>query len=317
MDRVKMFCVIILCASFTTAQNQYTSEWYIQGGVGKTPLDFRFDQEEIKSSLGGNFGFGYKHFFSRYFGVSTGVEANLYQVDLKIGKISVAYADNPPSGLSGYFEFRADYYNFEEKLSLVYAQVPLMIDFQIGLTQSILFFLSVGGKIGFPIYANSAQTVQNITTTAYSEYVNQIYHDLPRQGYSTYQNISSTSKLYLQQSYIATLESGLKFHISEEGKNSLYLGAFIDYGLNDVLDRSKALSRMIEKNNETQSFDDYYRYNSIFQSRQNEDQSFAFSKFKTAILGIRLRFSFGNGSLLHKQPRLKPSLKPEDYPPRW
>jgi hypothetical protein len=320
MKKTTVYFAISLWCGVLSAQTQYSSEWYIQGGIGGamlkytcncpdnpdftindemkgSVLKYTFGQSSVSSRSGANFGFGYRYFFSRYFGFSSGADVSIYRSSLTVNDWITEYPIQTPSGLGGTFLFRGYYSGIKEKQKAVYLQLPLMLNVQVGLGEAALFYLGAGGKIGFPLSATSAQTVQSLTTKGYSDYTDMVYENLPQHGFDTYSGVVSSDKLSFGISVMLSFEGGLKWKISN-GKNAIYTGVYMDYGLNNIQKET------IEKSLLDYASSSDFHYNSVLQSGVVKD-------IRPSAIGFRLRFAFGSGKALSG------SKHEEIPPPMW
>jgi hypothetical protein len=313
MKKIASFICFLLGINGLFAQTQHRHEWNINVGMGNSILQYSPNEEGTPKpeTGGGNVGFCYSHFFSRGFGFSLGMEVGMYSSSIfNISTISTAYAIPTPPGLSGDFTLHASYSNLNEEQSVLFVQLPFMLNFQLPLGGSTFMYLGVGGKYSFPVSATYKQTVNSLTTIGYSSYTQQIYSNMPKHGFDTYRNIVTSGKWEVEPSLMLALEGGFKWKISP--KNYLYAGVYLDKGTNNIL--KKTPKELLEYNNASPTT---YQYNSILQTNLSGVPA---REITTFAVGVKIRIAFGSGKEHGKRttnPPVdelkpnKPEIKPE------
>jgi hypothetical protein len=223
---------LLLCLSGLSAHAQYRSEWNIHAGGGSSTFQFNSDllmneKENAQAGIGGNLGVNYTYFFSRYLGVSIGIEAAMYNNSITSSyTLHTEQLIETPTGLTGNFYLRTQYEGISEKQTAIFAQLPLMLHLQLPIGSKHFFYLAAGGKYGIPLSASYTQTINTLTTTGYSEDFQQILEIMPNHGVETLHDVRLSDPLTLQNSIILALETGFKWQTTE--KTALYTGVFMD-----------------------------------------------------------------------------------------
>jgi hypothetical protein len=210
--------VFVLCINILAAQTQYSSEWNIHAGAGITM------KEDSKAGIGGNLGINYAYFPSRYFGISLGAEAALYNSTLTLGEQDTEEQIDTPPRLAGNFFFRTHYDGIEEQRTEMFLQLPLMLRLQLPISSKNYFYLAAGAKYGIPLSASGKQTISTVTTTGYSDYTEVTYRDMPERGFTTEHDVRLSTKPTLNSITIPSFEAGVTWN------NRLYTGAYLDIG---------------------------------------------------------------------------------------
>jgi hypothetical protein len=212
---------------------QYGSEWNFHAGGGSSMFKFNSDlmmneKEHSKAGIGGNLGADYAHFFSPYWGVSLGVELAVYNHSITSPNIlrTEQQIETPP-GLTGNFYLRTQYDGIMEKQTATLVQLPLLLRLQLPLGKHF-FSLAAGVKYGIPLSASYTQTINTVTTTGYSDYLQQTLENMPKHGFETLHDVRLSDKLTLPNSTVIALETGVKWQTTE--KSSLYTGIYLDTG---------------------------------------------------------------------------------------
>ncbi|GHT39458.1 hypothetical protein AGMMS49965_05510 [Bacteroidia bacterium] len=226
MKKIATIVVSMLYVSGLSAQTQYRSEWNIHAGAGNTMYKFDSDKQfkgTAVAAIGGSGGVDYACFFSRYVGVSVGLEAAIYNrlLDTPSARNDEETIETP-TGLAGNFFLRTNYDGIEDKLTATFLQFPLMLHLQIPISQKNYFYLAAGGKYAIPLAASNKQTISTVTTTGYSDYTKITYRDMPNHGFETLQDVQTTEKLTLKSSLLPAFEAGFKWN------NWLRTGVYVD-----------------------------------------------------------------------------------------
>ena len=167
------------------------------GGLSSLYYDPTFGDHSPK--LGGAFGLGYTHYFNPYFGILTGAELALYNTTMKID-----------GSIDGY-----DIKNYEETQRMTNVNIPLIFQLQTGGKHK--FYAGLGFKIGIPVSG---------------EYkVSDGRFDLDNDAFTA---SDIKDDISFRVSYMGTVEAGVKWRLNRT--LSLYTGAYLDYGFNDVID---------------------------------------------------------------------------------
>ena len=279
MKRVIISALVILATMSLNAQNK--NEFSLSGFGGLSGLKYDLTVGSPKTGFGGGFGLGYQLLFSPEWGIVTGVEFALYNAKCDVDGIDLRYMTKDMENSS--FEFRSKVGNFEESQKASLLQIPVMLQFQKG--EHHQFFAALGGKVGIPIaakYKTSTLSLQNSGYYAFEEYT---YTTQRFMGFGAINVPAADDKFKVKTAFFLSAEIGGKMVLSE--KVYLYVGLYLDYGLNNILDAPSQLPPFIEYN--SQSPKDF-KSNSIFTSQNTK----AFTeKINPMAVGIRMRLALG------------------------
>gem|GEM_PF-1575325 len=226
-------------------------EFSIWTAGGMSALNYKpsFGERDLKA--GGTFGIGYTYYFHPKWGIHAGLEAAVYNTTFRFGKLKdVHYArngfDDLTPGWTGddeIIDYHTEISNYTERQQLYSLNIPLMLQFQTPIANGKhQFFASAGAKLGIPI--QNTYKVSNATLyTWYYDHKHNVeirpdptdygipslealgcFYNLP---YSTRKKAND-----FRLAGMASVETGVKFHLNP--KLSLYVGAYFDYGFNNV-----------------------------------------------------------------------------------
>lgn len=178
-------------------------------------------------------GLRYSYYLNEGLSVGIGVEYQTYSSDFKFGQLSGQY--NTVDAENEAFQFRYKATNYREEQKLGYINVPIGIQFETPGTSKL--YVAAGAKIGFASSGNYQSTISNLTTSGYYPQYNVELFGPAFAGFASTDNVETPEQdLNNKISYSATFETGWKQVIST--RNSIYIGAYLDYGLNDIYDKN-------------------------------------------------------------------------------
>lgn len=303
-----IIAIAILLVSYSAAipaQSQ-SDEFTVSLGLGSSALKYQMDEEHSKSGFGGALGVGYTHYFNKVIGISLGVEAEIFNSSIKMEHGTIERQIQTPPGLTGQFLLQANYTGLEEKQKAILLQIPIMFQLQTAINENVSLFFGSGVKVGFPMSSKWNQTIAGLTTTGYSEYMNQQYTNMPNHGFSTYSGLKSSDKLDMKSAVSLALEGGLKFRIGE-GRH-IYAGVFLDYGLNNIYNAPAKSADILEYNTNLPTD---YKFNSILTTSHYSTSD----GIKPFAFGVKIKLGFGGGQKIRKPKSVKKPIVPQEEKP--
>lgn len=203
----------------------------IVGAAGSSTIKYDSDIGNDKNGFGGLIGVGYSYELAENWQFVTGLELSFYNAKTTIDNYAEAY----PSNDGQYdFEFRSKISNYEEALKVASLNIPIMVQFQLPVSEQHQFYIAGGFKVGIPL----SQTYEILSSTIENSGYYPIWSDkedlvLDTQefmGFGTYHIENVKGDLDLKTLYMLALEAGVKWELGE--MTSLYTGAYFDYGFN-------------------------------------------------------------------------------------
>ena len=234
-----------LCGGGLFAQHKY--EFSGHGGLGLSTLRNETNFGDYTPGFGGNFGFGVRYFFKPNWGVGSGLELAFYNAKLSMGDFDVSYItyDNLQDTD---FLFTSNVRNFEEKQRATLLQIPLMLHYRT--IDKRQFNAGAGVKVGLPLNGKSKVTA-DLHNCGYYDFENPepCYNTQNFRGFGDFPGRKSEGDLDLKTAYFFSAEAGVRLKQLNE-KLSLHAGAYLDYGLNNILkDRDvSSLPYLVEYN---------------------------------------------------------------------
>ncbi|GHT60425.1 hypothetical protein FACS189451_00460 [Bacteroidia bacterium] len=269
-------------------------EFSVYGGGGLSSLKYEAPANERKDGFGGQFGLGYKFFFSPNWGLGTGAEMALYKTVFNPDNIGTRYMATDTDGDA--FEFRSELNGYEEKQKALLLQIPLMLQYQTGNRHK--FYAAAGGKIGFPLSGKYGSSSASIRNSGFYAEENYEYTTQEFMGFGAFPVKDYDGSLKFKAAFFASAEAGVKWKLN--GGLSLYTGAYLDYGLNNIYKESGAARQFVAYNSESPRD---FTVNSVLNSQYAQNgvpQAFT-GKITPVAAGIKISLAFGIGSTAKKK----------------
>jgi len=217
----------LLCSLLQAQEKQQYLHLTVGGGLHNLSYDLQNGTQSGR--LGNAINAGYSYFFNQHWGIQSGLGLQWFNARSTVNYLSAT----PQVDMDGEaMEFRANYNNWQEKQQALFMDIPLTIQYRHTLSSKIRLQGSAGGKISIPISSSYKSTGGSIISTGYYSRLNAELSDLPEYGFTTITN-SYNGKLSLRPLYMATVDVGGLYALSP--KVDLYVGAYVNYGLNNVL----------------------------------------------------------------------------------
>lgn len=243
---------------------------------GNTSTNKGFDN---RSAQGYQLGLGYRYFLAEQWSLGTGLT---YQVN----RLDFIQRNNHGSWSSvdieaDAYEFRYHSKNRKEQLSYNTIQIPLTLQYE---TKGLVsWYVQTGVALGI-ITGNSSSraSMNDLHTSGYYPAWDVELTGPTFMGYGEFQHVSEKKDLSLKNRYSWLFETGVKQKLGE--KSSLYIGAIVDLGLNDLVKESNRVEQPIGI---TTNYDSPLEFHSIW-----KQENFKTQKLKDYYVGIKLSYSF-------------------------
>jgi len=263
------------------AQSKNEFSFYLQGSFS----ELAYEALGNKSELANGFGVGakYGYYISDNWSLGTGAEIQYMKGSIFSPRVQGAFMTQDPEGEVFEFRYHAD--NFSEDQEVYFFNIPLQIQYEsLGI---IRFYAAAGVKAGLILaskYQNSATSLE--TSGYYPEYDVELT-DPQFAGFGKFGGINNAkSDLNLKTNFIAHLESGIKLML--ENSQSLYMGLFLDYGLNDIKPDGSE-ERLVNYNNQNPTA---FAFGSVLSSQGDRDAEQYLDEVRTLAFGLKIQYAF-------------------------
>ena len=287
MKKIAIYAMVaagLLSRPALHAQDRH--EFSVHGGGGLSSLKYAASAGERKNGFGEQAGLGYRFFFSPQWGLGTGAEIAQYKSVFNSDNIGTRYTTI--DGAGDPFEFRSTVSGYEEKQKALFLQIPLTLQYQTGETHK--FYFAAGGKIGFPLSGKYESLSADVRNSGFYSEENYEYTTQEFMGFGTFPCKNYDGSLNFKTAFYASAEAGVKWKFKDG--LSLYTGAYIDYGLNDIAKESGTARQFVAYNSESPRD---FTVNSALNSQYAPNgipQAFA-NKIKLVAFGVKFSLAFG------------------------
>ena len=246
-------------------KNGYLS---ITAGGGLHGLSYNLHDGSQKGQFGYTLNVGYSYFFTHNWGLQSGIGLQSFNAESTLNYLS-SVADVDSDGDS--FVFRTNYKNWKEKQEALFFNIPLALQYRRSIGKKFGLLGSAGVQISIPINTSYINTGGEIVSTGYYSQWNVELKHMPQHGFST-NTIDYKGKLSLNPSYMGIVDLGSIYTLSSIV--DLYVGGYINYGLNNVIQVSNK-----------EIFQPNGVYNGVLESTQT-------SKVNLVAIGIKVGIYF-------------------------
>jgi len=227
---------------------------YLHFNVGGGLHNFSYDLADgtkQNTKIGYTVNAAYSYFFSPHWGVQTGVGAQTFS---GLSTLNYLSSTSAVDGLGRSYDFRSNYNTWKEKPDAIFVDVPLLLQYRHNISETFGIIGSIGCKVAIPVYQQFKPAGGEIVTTGYYSQWNTELSDIPKYGFTTINDVSKGNHS-LKTSFMAVADFGELIRLSD--KTDLYIGCYVNYGLNNVL---KSSSKEVYQSDGT--------YNGVFASTQ-------------------------------------------------
>jgi hypothetical protein len=263
------------------AQSKNEVSFYLQGSFSKLNYEVLGQYSEMENGIGG--GAKYAYYLIENWSIGTGAELQYIQGSIFVPSIQGSFMTQDSE--ADEFEFRYRATNFSENQEIYFLNIPLQVQYESSGTAR--FYAAAGVKAGLVLNSEYQSSATSLGTSGfYSQY--DVELTSPEfAGFGEFGAVgNSKSELNLKTNFVAHLESGIKLML--ENSQSLYMGLFLDYGLNDIKpDASRA--RLIDYN--AQNPTDFV-FGSLLSSRRDINALQETDEVRTLAFGLKLQYAF-------------------------
>jgi OOP family OmpA-OmpF porin len=248
---ILVFAILIYGALQAQETGNYL-DFNVGGGIHN--LSYSLLNGTEKGQFGYTINAGYSYFFTPQWGLRTGLGFQSFQSLSTLNYLSTT-PDIDSQGQS--FSFKANYKNWQERQTALFVDIPLTVQFKLPIAPKFGLLASAGGKISVPFNISYKSVGGEIVTTGYYKQYNVEFYGMPQHGFSTYTN-NFSGNLSLKTSFMAIADLGGLYKLTD--KTDLYVGGYINYGLNNIYN---AQNKLIYQYNGT--------YNGLLASTQTDN----------------------------------------------
>ncbi|MBE7641095.1 outer membrane beta-barrel protein [Salegentibacter sp. BLCTC] len=281
---LKLMILVVLISVTGSVLGQTNNEvsFILQGSFSK--LDYKVLNQKSEMKNGFGFGAGYAFYLSENWSIGTGTELQYIEGSVYLPIIEGAYRTRDQEGEN--FEFRYQAKDFYENQYAYFLNIPLKIQYETkGITR---FYAGAGIKAGLSLKSEYKSRLSSLVTSGYYPQYDVELKGPGFVGFGKFDEIDdSRSEFDINTSFILNLESGVKLIL--ENKKSLYVGGFLDYGLNNIRSGASSEEKLIRYNSHDPIA---FSASSLLNSRENSNSGSFIDEIRTFVFGLKLRYAF-------------------------
>jgi len=228
---------LLLCTAMQMEAQKSIADQYLHFsvGVGDHNLSYNLQNGDHSGRAGYSLNAAYSYFFTPQWGVQAGVGIQSFGA---LSTLNFQSAEPATDSDGDSYVFRDAYKNWQEKQKVLLFEIPIEVQFRHPLNKKVQLQASLGGKVSFPLQTSYKTVGGEMVTTGYYSQWDAELSDLPQHGFSTYTG-SYNGHLSLRPAYTAIVDLGGLYKLSD--KLDLYVGAYFNYGLNNIQKTSAKL----------------------------------------------------------------------------
>ena len=224
--------------------------------------------------------------FNDHWSLHTGVGYSLFQSRMELGDIRGS--EDTVDGEGENFTFNYDLDSYTERQEFGVVSIPLHLQYE-G-SGSTRFFVRGGASYNIITGATQQGSVGRLETNGFFPRFNGTLTAPAFAGFGTYENLEFGERdLDLDSSINLSLETGVKQML--QSGSSIYVGLFIEHGLNDVSGDDQGGSFLSYNAANPTAFIN----NGVFDSNVQGNRP-AVDEARLFYAGVRLRYQWGSGS---------------------
>ena len=279
-----IIALIVGLASFNQVNAQQKNELSIFAKGTISTLKYDLDGATTIQGDGGALGMSYSRYLSSNISIITGGSIQYYESGANFNTLSDSYMTTDLEGET--FEFRYVAMNYVEQQRAYYANIPLQIQFETTGTGT-RFYATVGAQAGFVLSAKYDGYYRSLRTSGFYQQYNAELFNPAFMGFVNQNNQDITEgDLQFKTAFSTIFEAGIKQVLTP--KNSVYLGIYLDYGINNINKVEKDQNLIDYRTEEPDTF----TFNSVFTSYNQNNATTYLNDIKPVSYGVKLRYGF-------------------------
>lgn len=279
----KIYIISMCLLGFFSNAQESPHQFSIYGSGVFAKANYELSKGTNQTDNGFQVGIGYRYYLNENWSLGSGVEFQHYETQIFAKTLSDNYNTSDLENDAFEFRYKAD--NYKEHHKSQYAAIPLNVQFET--RGETAWYANLGGKVGFNLSSEYETTIGQLSTSGYYPQWNVELFDPQFMGFGEWNEVNSGKKdLELKTMFMLTAESGVKQKISP--KSSIYIGLYVNYGLNDLIDERKTQNAVVYNVNQPNEF----ILNSFANSSDSNGNNYS-EKFNLMAFGAKINWSWG------------------------
>ena len=225
----KIITAVMLLFFGTIQAQENANNLYFNIGGGSHSINYKTLNGNVNSGIGFTGNMGYNHFFGESWGIGTGIGLQSFRARSTHNYMSTNRAVDTDGTL---YDYRIYYTDWQETEKMVTLDIPIGFVWRKKIGSKSGLLISFGEKTIIPVNSSYKMSGGQIDTKGYFSQWNVELFDMPQHNFST---ITSLPQHYFsaKPTYALYADLGGLHKLSE--RTDLYYGAYINYGLNNLL----------------------------------------------------------------------------------
>ena len=263
------------------AQSKNEVSFYLQGSFSKLNYEALGQDSEMENGFG--VGSKYAYYLTENWSVGTGAELQYMEGSISLPTVQGSFMTQDVE--ADEFEFRYRATNFSENQEVYFLNIPLQVQYESSGT--VRFYGAAGVKAGLVLNSQYQSSATSLETSGYYPQYDVELTSPEFAGFGEFGAVKNAeSELELKTNFVAHLESGVKLIL--ENSQALYMGLFLDYGLNDIKPDASS-ERLIDYNAQNPTD---FGFGSLFSSRRDINSLQDQDEVRTLAFGIKIQYAF-------------------------
>lgn len=278
-----IYSILILIITFSLNAQETLHQFSINAGGIFAKANYELSKGDSKTDNGFQAGISYRYYLNENWSFGTGVEYQYFDSHIFTKNFSDKYNVKDIEGAN--FEFRYNAEDYKESHNAQYLSVPVNVQFET--SGETAWYANLGGKVGFNLSAEYETNIKELSTSGYYPQWNVELFDPRFMGFGQWNEVSSGKKdLELKTLFMLTAETGVKQKLSE--KSSVYIGLYLNYGLNDLKPEMTTQNPVTYNRNNPTDF----IFNSLVTTSDSNGNAYS-EKLNLMSFGVKFGWSWG------------------------
>jgi hypothetical protein len=277
----------LLFVALTSMDSSFAqSDWKASVGAQLIFAELNADNGLLNTSYqpGAGINFGISYALNENWNIHSGLGLSYLQTSTNIDTYSDQVDAVDTEGENFEFRYRLEQYSETQRSTVL--SIPIAVQYESNGNQT-RFYSKIGANANLFLSPKSKGSANSLTTSGYYERFNAELTAPRFAGFGTFENIEfGENDLEINNSFNAFLEVGVKENFGSG--RWVYFGAFVEYGLNDILKSNN--SSLLDYN--TNMTTDFINNSSLSAAQQSTGKPF-FDKVTLNTVGVRVKYEFG------------------------
>jgi opacity protein-like surface antigen len=284
LSKKQCLVVIVFLGGLSLPAAMAQSPWHASLGIQASLTELRSNEAVIENeqSSGGALNLGVGYALSDSWSLHSGVGIGYLKNNASL--LNYSGIQNAVDLEGEAFEFRYNLRGYSENQRYTVASIPLVVQYETNGTTR--FYARAGASYNIFLTSEAKSRANSLTTTGFFENLNAELEVPKFAGFGTFEDISFAKQNFdIKNAVNATLELGIKQRLV--AKQWLYIGFFVETGLNNLLKSNGESLLQYERESPTE-----FRVNPSLNATNQDSGHALLNDAKFRSLGLKFWYSF-------------------------